>query len=36
MGPHVHSMTRDTLYIAISLAWFAVLAAAFLYLLLVY
>jgi hypothetical protein len=30
------TMTRDTLYLVISLVWFAVLAAAFLYLLLVY
>ena len=30
------AMSRDTLYLVISLVWLAVLAAAFLYLLLVY
>ena len=31
MGRNLHTMTRDTLYVVISLAWLAVLAASFLY-----
>jgi hypothetical protein len=35
-GANLHTMTRDTLYIVITLAWLAVLAAALLYMILAY